>query len=312
MENVIFDTNAYRYLVADKNSDQIEKLVDKLKSKEQQRGIQCMISPIVARELLAHVADRSDPVFEKCMKAIKAMYLHCSDGDTYRQIASPEMQIAHSFFGAKIPKMEEANKALIQIAFHLATNPSMHARRKFQKNLNYIKKEVEASEHGFAITMFNFIHQLDPNASDWKVFQNDQKGRQNALEQIRSERTSINLAAGFIYIVFQLLQSSGIEVELDENRLFDMSQSFITIFPEYIALYKTVLENLINSEFNLFENSRSNFLWDIQLMLNVGNHTVGGNRLYFVTDDKAIFKAAIQENAQYTILTFDEYMDYVH
>jgi hypothetical protein len=37
MEQVIFDTNAYRYLVTNKEDKQIEKLVKKLKRKEKER-----------------------------------------------------------------------------------------------------------------------------------------------------------------------------------------------------------------------------------------------------------------------------------
>jgi hypothetical protein len=71
------------------------------------------------------------------------------------------------------------------------------------------------------------------------------------------------------------------------------------------------MENMVNSDFNLMENSRANFVWDIHLMFNVGNHSVSGDKVHFVTSDKAIIRTAIKENAKYSIMTFDEYIEYL-
>jgi hypothetical protein len=46
-------------------------------------------------------------------------------------------------------------------------------------------------------------------------------------------------------------------------------------------------------------------------MFNVGDHSVGGEKINFVTSDKAIIRTAIKENAKYSILTFDEYIEYL-
>ena len=46
-------------------------------------------------------------------------------------------------------------------------------------------------------------------------------------------------------------------------------------------------------------------------MFNIGNHSIGGDKLHFVTDDKAMIRTAIASNAKYTVHTFDEYMAYL-
>lgn len=315
MEIVIFDTNAYRYLIQDKSFAELDKYIKKIKSKEKKLSIQTYLSPIVAKELLAHIADKNDPSYEKCLKAIKAMYLHCSEqnGKVYRMLASPEMLIAKSFFNTAIPRKEETFNALIQIAFHLAKGPTEDKFRKFQKNLNQNRNHVLESENFFATSLYDFIKKIDPNSIGWNIFKNNQSKRTKLLKSIRSDEVSLELAGGFIYTVYLLLQSENlIKTQLTVEKLVDMSMEFVNFFPEYIALYKKVLENLVNSEFNLFENSRSNFLWDIQLMMNVGKHTINGQKLYFVTSDKAIIEAAITNNGKYSILTFDEYLDYIN
>jgi hypothetical protein len=312
MERVIFDTNAYRYLVKDKDFENIDRLIEKIKSKEAQRGIQSMISPIVARELLAHVADRSDPAFEKCLKAIKAMYLHSEVDGAYHILASPELLVAKSFFNETIPRKIETNEALIQIAYHLAKDPSDHVFTKFQRNLNQNREQVLETESFFAQSLWQMVKGVDPSSSGWRIFANDPVQRQKLLAEIRSENTSLSLAAALIATVYKLLKDSGSKAIISYDQLYGMSREFIKVFPEYIDLYKYVFESLVNSEFNLLEDSRTNFIWDIQLMLNVGDHTLGGEKLYFVTDDKALTRAAIRQNARYTILTFDEYLDYVN
>lgn len=312
MEKVIFDTNAYRYLVSNKEYDEIDKIIEKIKKKEKARNIESLISPIVAKELLAHVASKKDPHFDKCLKAIKALYLHSGDDNSYNQIASPELLIAKSFFNHTLPSKEETNKALIQIAFNLAKRPSDYVFKRFQRNLNLNREHVLDNENNFANTLLKFVKGLDPTAKGWRVFPDDPIKRKKALEYIRSSEVSLDIAAGYIVTVYSLLKSDGKNIKIDYGILFDMSVKFIKTFPEVIALYKVVFENLVNSEFNLMENSRSNFVWDIHLMFNVGDHSISGETLYFVTDDKAVIRTAIAENSKLRILTFDEYLEYIN
>ncbi|MDO3423481.1 hypothetical protein QWT87_01185, partial [Chryseobacterium sp. APV1] len=158
----------------------------------------------------------------------------------------------------------------------------------------------------------SFIKHNDPDSVDWNIFKNDKSKRTKLLNKIRSEETSLELAGGYIAIVHKLLQQENIiTTSLDVNTLRDMSIEFVKFFPAYITLYKKVFENVINSDFNMFEDSRSNFLWDIQLMLNTGIKTINGNKLYFVSSDKAI-SDAVKNTDQYSILSFKEYLQYIN
>lgn len=311
MDKVIFDTNAYRYLVTDKSFEQIDKLIQKLKSKEKKNNIETLISSVVAQELLAHVADKNDPSYEKCLKAIKALYLHSGNKESYNMIASLELILAKSYFNVTIPAKIETNKAIGEMIYHIATNPIPKTFKKLNANLQASKSHVLGSEYYFAMQMKQFVTATDPDATGWQIFANDPKKRELILTQIRSKNSSIQIAMGFLYVVYQLLLTTGQTAEIDHQKLLDMAKSVAENFPEPISLFKQVMENLVNSEFNLFENSRSNFVWDIQLMFNVGNHSVGGSKLYFVTSDKAMIRTAVKENAKLTILTYDEYIEYL-
>ena len=311
MDKVIFDTNAYRYLVADKNFAQIDKYMQRIKAREKKNQIETLISPIVAKELLAHVADRKDPSFEKCLKAIKALYLHSGNKKNYSMLASVELLISKTFFGKEIPAKIETNKAIGQMIYHLATNPVEKTFKRLRKNLIANKDHVFESETTFALEMKQFVSAIDPNAVGWQIFPNDPLKRAIALTNIRSENASNQIGLGYIFMVYHLLVLSGEIKPCDNEELYRKAESLVQMFPEPIALFKQVMENLVNSEFNILENSRSNFVWDIHLMFNVGNHQVDGSKLYFVTADKAIIRTAIGENAKYSILTFEEYMEYL-
>jgi hypothetical protein len=226
-------------------------------------------------------------------------------------IASPELLISRSFFGVTIPSKIDTNMALGQISFYLATNPSKYIFEKFQRNLNSNKKHVFDTEKYFALEMKNFAHSIDSSSTSWRIFENDEKKRAKALESIRSEQASLEIALGYICVIYNLLLINKQIAPLSFIELRDRAKEFTKVFPEPIALYKVVMENMVNSEFNLLENSRSNFVWDIHLMFNIGNHSINGDKLHFVTSDKAIIRTAIGENAKYTILTLKEYLDFL-
>ncbi|MDR2278171.1 MAG: hypothetical protein LBE23_09940, partial [Vagococcus sp.] len=208
MEHVIFDTNAYRYLVKGKSYKDIDGYLKKIKSKEKRNGISTFISPIVARELLAHLADKKDPSFDICLNATKAMYLHSSDedGSQYNMIASPELLIAKMYFGTSIPRKEQTYQALIQIAYHLAKKPSKYNFTKFQKNLNDNRFDVLQTENVFAQSIFDFMKSQDPISSGWDFFKEEPEKRRKLLQIVRSDQFTIEIVSGLILSVYFLLQ----------------------------------------------------------------------------------------------------------
>lgn len=314
MEKVIFDSNAYRYLVENKSYQEIEKTIQKLKKKEEDNDIDSLMSSIVAKELLAHVANKKDKSFQKCLNAVKALYLHSGNKENFKMIASPELLIAKRFFDYEIKSNIATNNAIGQMLYHMASNPSDHVFRKFQHNLNLNRKHVEETEKEFALTMKEFVNSNGNIGDGWRVFPNDEKKRKQVLKEIRSKNSSISIALGYLTITHELIKSEtpSIVNSITEAQLVERAEQFIDVFKEPILLFKQVMENLVNSEFNIFENSRANFVWDIHLMFNVGDHRLNdGSILYLVTSDKAMIKAATEGNGRLNVFTFDEYIEYL-
>jgi hypothetical protein len=90
-----------------------------------------------------------------------------------------------------------------------------------------------------------------------------------------------------------------------------LAKEFIKVFPEPIALQKFVMENMITSEFNIYEKNRANFIWDIQMMFYVGQNSIKNSKMIFVTSDKAMVSSALKTNSSNVIFTFDEYMGFL-
>lgn len=315
MEKVIFDSNAYRYLVTGKEYGEIGKVVQKLKAKEENNNIESLMSSIVAKELLAHVADKKDPNFQKCLNAVKALYLHSGNSENFKMIASPELLIAKSFFKYKIKSKIQTNNAIGQLLFHMASDPSDHIFRKFQHNLNLNKKHVDETELDFATTMKEFVTSKNGNSDGWRIFPDDEIKRRKVLDEIRSEESSISIALGYLTVVIDLIRKENplLVNSITKDQLLEMGKTFTNIFKEPILLFKQVMENLVNSEFNILENSRANFVWDIHLMFNIGDNRLhDGSTLYFITSDKAMVRAATEGNGKLNVLTFDEYIEYLN
>ncbi len=312
VERVLFDTNGYRDLVRGKDKAQILKTVERMKQREKALGIEALASPMVARELLSHVTSKSDPAYEVCLNAIYAMWLHCSDeGGRLKIIASYEQLICRSFFNATIPAKEQTDLAIAEMIMLLATKPTDQSFRQLQQNLNSSAEHVASNETHFASSMLQVLHGLDPKAQGWKAFIENDTGRTNALKEIRSEKASVILALAWIYTCYDGLIASGQITPMPFGELEARAKKLSEVFPQPIALYKSVIENMVNSEFNLMEDNRANFIWDIVLMFNVGDHSINGQKLYFITSDKAMIRSALDENGRSSVLKFEEYIEFL-
>lgn len=311
MENVIFDTNGYRDVVKDRDKVQVTKLIAKMRAREKELSLQPLASTIVASELLSHLADKNDPAYSECLKAVHAMYLHCSTGKNFKMIASPELQISNAFFSKKIKSKVITAQALSQILMHFSKGDTKHVRTKFQHNLNKIRNHIDSSEGYFAYEMQQFVKTIDPASTGWRIHEHDEQARKQTLQQIRSVQMSRVIALGYLFAVYQLLVMTGEMQMLPNVELWNRADAFVDLFKAPIALKKQVMENLVNSDFNILENNRTNFIWDIMLMFNLNDVTTEGNVSYFVTSDKAIIRAALASSTQYRILTFSEYLDYI-
>lgn len=311
MDKVIFDTNAYRNLVDGKTMEEIDSFMVELKNKEAKNNIETLLSPIVAQELLSHLADKNDNAFEKCLKANKALYLHNGNPQNCNVFPSFEVLFSQMYFGIIPEKRVGTYEAIIQLSYHLSKDASDETFAKLHNNLQSVKTLVEQGEQGFIDSMWQIITISDPSATSWQMFKNDAKKRAAFLKTLRSEAVSLSIAAGYVAATHQILLQYGYNISLTQDELLVLGHQVLTTFPEPVALFKHVIEYMIGSEYNIGEESRANFVWDIALTFIVGRHKIEGNKLYFVTADKEIIRNAIKNNTGCYVVTLDEYLAYL-
>lgn len=310
-EIVIFDSNAYRHFTSGKSLSQIETDIQKVLELEKENNLISLINPIVLYELLAHLADPGDSAYDRCLKAVKALYLHNGDSKEFRTLVDPELMLCYSFFQKTIKSREDTVTAIGQIASAFAANPTVDTTEKYKDKLEKIRDHVYQTEINFATDMQKAIRELDPSSTNWQLFANDPKKRADYISYLRSETFPLHIGVGMMMRIYLLLVEHGLETFDPSINLVPRAKQFATQFNASIELYKEVYMRLIGSDYNLFDDSRVNFIWDIHLMLSVGDQKIQTSQVNFVTHDKAILKAAEVTGHKYKILTLTEYLEYI-
>ncbi|WP_276485772.1 hypothetical protein [Paraflavitalea pollutisoli] len=242
MDKVVWDINAYRYFVTNRSDSEVEKAIQNLNTREKANNIESSFSVIVAQELLSHIADRTDPYFAVCMKAIKALYKYNGDSTEYRVMATQDLQISRIFFDSTLPSKVAHCEAIGRMLSEFASDPTPHVFIKHQQNLNRIKAEVYRSEQNFISDILHVIRKLDPTSTSWQLFANDPVQRKGMFENIRSESFKQMIGIGYIVATYAALKETGLVREHSDEELGDMAKAFASFFPEPIALFQELYE----------------------------------------------------------------------
>jgi hypothetical protein len=308
MELVIFDTNAYRNIAADRDFQDLENDIIKFKSIELEQGITSLMHPIVIKELLYHVVGERDNMHDKCISALKAMYHHCSNGESFRLLADFDLQLGKVFFDTVDPNRERVDKQLGEIVSALATKPIENVLKLYQFNLKQIREYVQSNESFFKGQLKTFIKAIDPDAESWTVFQDDDKMRKKALDYFESKSIEDEIALSYILMTHHNLLEKGLIKKPDSKEELKRKANH---FQAPIILYKNVLKKFNQPDFNMDKKSRENFVWDIHLMFIVSSHQIKGAPMYLITSDKEMRNAAIQCGFNGKVLSFDEYIEFI-
>jgi hypothetical protein len=313
MEIVIFDTNAYRNLSSDKDFSELETDVHNFKQIEQKENISALMHPIVIKELLYHVAGERDGMHEKALKALKAMFLHCGDTNHFFILADFDLQISNFFYKVIDSNRERIDLQLGEIVSALSLQSVDTVLQKYQFNLKQIREQIQETEEFFKTQLKIFIRNIDPDAEDWTVFQNDEQKRKKALAYFTSSRIEYEIASGYITLLHDNLLNKGLITADMPEQLHRKTLAFIEIFQAPIKLYKEVLKKFIQPNMNFDAKSRENFVWDIHLMFTVGDHIISATNasLYLVTSDNEMRNAAKLSGSLSKVLSFEEYLEYI-
>ncbi len=307
---VVFDTNAYRDLVSQVPIEEVESLMNRLLQLEQAHNIQAMMCSITAEEILGHLLDDEQTrTYKSCIKATKAMYMHCGDEKQFRVVPSPQTQIASEYFGVHSHKFENTQIALGQLAFFISKDLTKANVNANILQLTKVKQHLLASEQELADAVLQMGKKIDPNYIDWNLFKGDESMRTKYLNYVRSELFRKEVAAGVLCAIAINLDAEGLITMPTSEQVDNMIKTYMKSYEASLNMQQYFYELVLQPDFDIATNSHANFLWDIQI-LHLVNHSINNEDILLVTSDKAMLRQA-NKAIEDKVMDFNEYRKYI-
>lgn len=307
---VVFDTNAYRNIVSNKDESSSFDLISQIIEKENEKGITAMMSSTVAMELIKHLHDENKSrSFKSCASACKIMYKHTGDSQCFRMLPLPESQIAWMFFN-KINKKATNTQHNIGNLLYLLSCDLEKTLCENSAQINQIVKFVNDAENTYIDCSNLLCKQIDPSFECWPPFQNDKKRRTEFLDYIRSDRFKQMSSEALLVAIESDLIQQGETITVSEEERQKMIASFVQFYEIPLNFRTWVWSQFVNGNFDPKSKSRSNFIWD-EYILYFAKQKVEGDTILLVTDDKQMHNAAKRVDKNCLIKTLNEYFAYL-
>lgn len=307
---VVFDTNSYRDLVAGIAADDVEPLMRKLLELETAKGITAMMSTFVAEEILGHLLDdESTRTYRACVKATKALYMHCGDEHQYRLVPSPQTQLAKEFFGIESKRFLDTQQAVALTAFEVSKDLTKENINRNEETLKKIKTHLQESEKELADGVLEMGRKIDSSYTDWNLFVGNQSMRTKYLNFIKSARFKVEISAALLSAVGINLEVEGLISTPTQEKFHQMIQDYIHRYEAPINMQELFYELILQPGYDVTKNSHANFLWDTQI-LHVAGHSISGDEIILVTSDKAMIRQANNSIAG-KVYTLNDYKAFV-
>jgi len=286
---VVFDTNACRD-ICDRSkvqdpANEWKQYDGRLKSS----GMLTFANPYVLMELMAHLTDESDPDYAECRSAICALYhLSAVNSQQVRIVADSEALVLRALYGLTLPETEQTTQCICTLAIAIVNTPGALDSILTAK-LQQIQDHLSKVQVQFISDIWQFVVQvLNPSSIGWAPLENDETMRNVLLNILRSATMPQAIATAFV--VKAMHQAQLVE---SPAKLFGNAQFVSTTFPASIELYREILKRIIETGCDLNKKKRSNWIWDIQIVMGVGQHIATINKpLHLVTTDGDIIAAA--------------------
>ena len=310
---IVFDTNAYHNLVFEKTNEEVDKTIHEIVRRQEELGIISLMSTTVARELICHLFDNG--VFDEngdCTKAIRAIYEHCGNIETYNLVPLPETQLSRELFGINNTKAEEQQKAVAEIAFNVFKNPTIDNINHYLYNIEKIRKHNDEAECAFE-NMLSIIKGISlPSGATFSKIANS--------EIFKMETATAYICA--LAVDLGIITSNDIRADgsktIVPSIIIEKAEEYLKRYPAPIEMRSSLIAKLDMPNFNPSKKERLNQIWDEQI-LHLVNHQIEGTPIILVTSDKGMISAAnkvcptsaaLVPFGKY-IISLDEYISYL-
>jgi hypothetical protein len=307
--NVIFDTNAYRNLTFGLTEQQTKNLFDKVRAKETSKNITSILSTVTLMELLTHLADKTDPGYHHCKIATIGAYHHVQEENNFRLLPHPELLLEQMLFHRVDTQQQESNLTLGKVAFAIHQGPADDKITEFNTQIQGVKRIVEQHEKDFVDDMLEAITQMDKDATNWKLFQNDQATKANFLKYLKTDSAVNILARAF---VIRTINNLSVQT-LAEQDFLNMAQEVGRVFQTALTLYIKVMERMTISGYDMtnIKKKRWNTIWDIYLLFCISDENIGGKETVFITEENWLHEVCAEIGKPTKIMKLVDYKTFL-
>ena len=306
---VIFDTNVYRDLTYGLTEHEARERFEKIKKAEKERGIFAGLSVVTAMELLAHLADKSDPAYELCKIAITAAGFHVlRDKKEVSYFLHPQLQLQNLIIGAYDENLMKKFEIIMEVVNFINIGPAEDYIIKFHEQIAEVKRLVALHEQDFKTTIFNILKGLDPTTTSWTAFANDRQKRKRTLKYLTDHHQEVLdlMAMGYVHktLVARNKQWARQEIALAAIKVSDY---FRTALMLHLAVFKKIIIggfDMDNRKLN-----RENTIWDIYHLFCITNGQIGGKDVIFVTAENWLHEISIESGLADKILKVEDYLN---
>ena len=310
---IIFDTNAYRVLSHGLTFNDVRAKALQLRGCEQKAGVFVLGSPVVAWELITHLADPADPALPHCLNAIVMLGGHALSPDTANGgvclFADSESTVCRELFRRLPPRYEAGIQTLGSLITYIGRNAPNLTDAAAVQNIKTIASAMTAGEQAWLNQMKSVLASCDPNAAR-VVFGGRDDGE--VLKKVRTFFDSEMFMEAWATWMVVTHAAKVNHVINSPDELRRMTAILRTEFAAPFHLMSALLKKLATPQPPNLANpkkKRWNFVCDSMIAFSIGSsHEIAGAPLYLVTGDREISEAAKAAGCDDRVLTLDDYL----
>jgi hypothetical protein len=260
-------------------------------------------------ELASHLSDITDPHYNQCLNALVALGIHTQIGDGIKTFADTETTICMELFRVLPQNHQKAHNIMTSLASIVRDNAPDLSDSKLQeclKNNNIIVADVEKF---WVNSIKDVIAQVDPEgAKNWELGKGD-KNRQKKFRTFFGSDTFLKSYAKLQVIV----HANKINVHLEDMEINEKAEQYLRAFKTPLQFMITILKKFANVRGYTLEHhkeNRENNVWDYMIAFAIGSdHSIGKAKMFVVTEDKDIKKAAVETGCGQYVMKLNEYLN---
>lgn len=311
---VVFDTNAYRYLVRDIPIEEIEARIQEIKDKEAVKNISPRATPAVALELLANLSGPGQSShYEDCLKAIVAMGNHCYEKteNTINIIPIPYLHIAINFFDMIPPYVELLSKNMAGIIGDFKEDYAKAVEgHQLKESFSKFKYYVDEEESRWIKEVESFIEIVKKDVIRSNPDSQGKDLRDRMLKLIDSGDFVPRISMA---IIFSMAKSLQIKMTAEEHVY--KGYMLPRTFPLSVGFYQWICHRIVEANIDLqtakSRGTRWNWRWDYEVSFLMNEHLINGRIVLLVTSDKAITEMLRDYGYGVRVMDLDTYLGFL-